>query len=135
MVRAREALDRYGNAKAIVLARVILVVRTVLNPLAGTVGVPARTFTVWQVAGRLIWSVGVTLASYVLGSRIPNIDHYLLPIVVVMVVLTLVPVALELRRSRGPRPPTGRPAQPSTRRSRCPSSCPPPPSAWSALAC
>lgn len=53
MVRAREALDRYGNAKAIVLARVIPVVGTVLNPLAGTVGVPASTFTVWQVAGRL----------------------------------------------------------------------------------
>ncbi len=24
-------------------------IRTVLDPLAGTVGVPARTFTLWQV--------------------------------------------------------------------------------------
>jgi len=47
--RARAALDRYGAAKAIVLARVIPLVRTVLNPLAGTVGVPVRTFT---LAGR-----------------------------------------------------------------------------------
>jgi membrane-associated protein len=44
--RARVALDRYGAAKAIVLARFIPLVRTVLNPLAGTVGVPVRTFTV-----------------------------------------------------------------------------------------
>jgi membrane-associated protein len=100
VARARVALDRYGTAKAIVLARFIPVVRTVLNPLAGTVGVPARTFTTWQVVGGLAWSLGVTLAGYALGFRIPDIDHYLLPIVAVIVVISLIPVALELRRAR-----------------------------------
>ena len=103
VLRARAALDRYGNAKAIVLARFIPVVRTVLNPLAGTVAVPARTFTLWQVVGGLVWSVGVTVAGYALGSRIPNVDHYLLPIVALIVVVSLVPVALELRRGRARR--------------------------------
>lgn len=51
--RAQAALERYGQPKAIVLARFIPVVRTVLNPLAGTVGVPVRTFTLWQVIGGL----------------------------------------------------------------------------------
>jgi membrane-associated protein len=103
VVRTREALDRYGTAKAIVLARFIPVVRTVLNPLAGTVGVPVGVFTLWQVVGGLIWALGVTLAGYALGSRIPDIDRYLLPIVGVIVLVSLVPVALELRRgpSRG----------------------------------
>jgi membrane-associated protein len=100
VVRTREALEKYGTAKAIVLARFIPVVRTVLNPLAGTVGVPARVFTLWQVVGGLIWSLGVTLAGYGLGSRIPNIDRYLLPIVGVIIVVSLIPVALELRRAR-----------------------------------
>jgi membrane-associated protein len=100
VLRTREALDRYGTAKAIVLARFIPVVRTVLNPLAGTVGVPVRVFTLWQVVGGLVWSLGVTLAGYGLGSRIPNIDQYLLPIVAVIIVLSLIPVVLELRRSR-----------------------------------
>jgi membrane-associated protein len=100
VVRTREALDRYGTPKAIVLARFIPVVRTVVNPLAGTVGVPMRTFTTWQVAGGLLWSLGVTLAGYALGSRIPNIDRYLLPIVAVIIVVSLIPVALELRRGR-----------------------------------
>jgi len=62
--------------------------------------VPVRTFTVWQVAGGLLWSFGVTLAGYALGSRIPNVDRYLLPIVAVIVVVSLIPVALELRRAR-----------------------------------
>ena len=100
VTRSRAALERYGAGRAIVLARFIPLVRTVLNPLAGTVGVPARTFTFWQVLGGVVWSAGVILAGYALGSRIPNVDTYLLPIIAVIVVLSLVPVLLELRRSR-----------------------------------
>jgi membrane-associated protein len=98
--RSRVALDRYGAGKAIVLARFIPLVRTVLNPMAGTVGVPVRVFTFWQIVGGLIWSIGLTLAGYALGSRIPNVDKYLLPIVAVIIAISLVLVALEVRRAR-----------------------------------
>jgi membrane-associated protein len=100
ILSAQRAIDRYGAPRAIVLARFIPVVRTVVNPLAGAIGVPARTFTVWQVAGGLVWSVGITLAGYELGSRISNIDHYLLPVIAIIVVVSLIPVALELWRHR-----------------------------------
>ncbi|MGZ4657456.1 MAG: DedA family protein [Blastococcus sp.] len=100
VVRSREALERYGTGKAIMLARFIPIVRTVLNPMAGTVGVRLGVFTLWQVIGGLIWSLGVTLAGYALGSRIPSIDKYLLPIIAVIIALSLIPVALEVRRSR-----------------------------------
>ena len=100
MERAEAALDRYGPPKAIVLARFIPVVRTVLNPVAGALRVPASTFTTWQVVGGIVWSMGVTLAGYGLGSRIPNVDKYLLPIVAAVVVVSVLPVALELRRER-----------------------------------
>lgn len=62
LTRAEELFGRYGHAKAIVLARFIPVVRTVLNPLAKILAVPARTFAVWQVLGGLLWSIGITLA-------------------------------------------------------------------------
>jgi membrane-associated protein len=61
---------------------------------------PARSCTVWQVLGGLLWSLGLTLAGYALGPRIPDVQHYLLPIVAVIVVVSLLPVALELLRSR-----------------------------------
>lgn len=99
--RSDAALRRYGHAKAIVLARFIPLVRTVLNPLAGTVHLPTRTFTLWQAVGGTIWALGVTVAGYLLGSSIPGIDTYLLPIIGLVVVLSLIPVARELRRSRG----------------------------------
>ena len=98
LARGHAALERYGPGRAIVLARFIPVVRTVVNPLAGVLAVPVRVFTIWQVAGGLVWSLGVTLAGYALGSHIPNIDHYLLPIVAAVVVLSLIPIAVELRR-------------------------------------
>jgi membrane-associated protein len=98
--RAEELLARYGHGKAIVLARFIPVVRTVLNPMAGILDVPTRTFIIWQIAGGLLWSVGVVVAGYLLGSTIPGVDQYLLPVIAVIVVLSLVPIALELRRAR-----------------------------------
>ncbi|GAB2965787.1 DedA family protein [Amycolatopsis acidiphila] len=98
--RAREALENYGVGKAVVLARFIPLVRTVLNPLAGALGVPTKAFTLWQVFGGLVWSLGVTLAGYLLGSQIPSIDTYLLPIIAVIVLLSLIPVARELLRAR-----------------------------------
>ena len=98
--RAEELLERYGYAKAIVLARFVPVVRTVLNPMAGALNVPVRTFTVWQVIGGLVWSLGLTLGGYALGSSIPNVDRYLLPIIAVIVLVSLTPLAAELYRSR-----------------------------------
>jgi len=98
--RAEELLERYGYAKAIVLARFVPVVRTVLNPMAGALRVPVRTFTIWQVTGGLAWSLGLTLAGYALGSSVPNVDRYLLPMVAVIVALSLIPLASEVYRSR-----------------------------------
>ena len=98
--RVTEAVERYGAAKAIVLARFIPVVRTVMNPMAGVIGIPARVFTLWQIVGGLLWSVGVTLAGFWLGSRITGIDKYLLPIIAVVVLVSLLPVGWEVVKMR-----------------------------------
>jgi membrane-associated protein len=98
--RAEAMFTRYGHGKAIVLARFIPIVRTVLNPLAGILSVPAKEFALWQVVGGLVWTVGVTLAGYVLGASVPGIDQYLLPVIAVIVIVSLIPVGLELWRGR-----------------------------------
>lgn len=107
--RVTEVIDRYGPAKAIVLARFIPVVRTVMNPMAGMIGISARLFTRWQVLGGLVWSIGVTLTGFWLGSQITGIDSYLLPIIAVVVLISLLPVVVELlkarRRNRAPTAP------------------------------
>ena len=112
IARAEEILAKYGHAKAIVIARFIPVVRTVLNPLAGAVGVPTRTFAIWQIAGGTLWSAGLVIGGYVLGNSIPNVDKYLLPIVAVIFIVSVVPVGLEILRSRKDKTATA--ADPST---------------------
>ncbi|MEU1087753.1 DedA family protein [Streptomyces sp. NPDC005576] len=104
--RAEELLDRYGHAKAIVLARFVPIVRTVLNPLAGALNVPARVFTLWQIVGGMVWTAGLVLAGYGLGSSVPNVDRYLLPIVALVVLVSLTPLAVEVIRRRGSGKPT-----------------------------
>ncbi len=98
--RAEIYLARYGYGRAIVLDRFIPVVRTVLNPLAGMVHVPARVLTLWQIVDGLVWSVGVVRAGFSMRSHIRNVDRYLLPIVPLIVVVSLIPVALEVLRAR-----------------------------------
>jgi len=101
--RAHAAMDRFGVRRAIVLARFIPVVRTVINPVAGAAGIPAGIFTLWQAIGGLAWTVGVTMAGYALGSRISGIDRYLLPGVAVIVAASLIPVLIEVLRRRATR--------------------------------
>ncbi|MEU1167546.1 hypothetical protein ABZ372_47755, partial [Streptomyces sp. NPDC005921] len=74
--------------------------RTVLHPAAGALGVPVRTFTLWQIVGGVLWSQSFVLAGYALGSSFSGIDHYLLPLVGVIVVLSLLPLLAQARRRR-----------------------------------
>ncbi|MDT7568788.1 MAG: rane-associated protein [Pseudonocardiales bacterium] len=100
MTRAAGLLQHYGHRRAVVIARFIPVVRTVLSPVAGALGVPPRTFALWQTVGGLLWTVGLILAGHALGASVPNVDRYLLPAISAIVVLSLIPVALEIARAR-----------------------------------
>ncbi|MER7812649.1 DedA family protein [Streptomyces sp900116325] len=99
VARAEELLGRYGHGKATMACRLIRVVRTVLDPVAGTVRVPARTFALWQVRGGPVWTVGLVLGGYVLGSTVPDVGHHLLPLVAAIVAVSPLPLALEVLRA------------------------------------
>lgn len=99
--RTRLVMERYGETKAVLLARVIPIVRTFINPMMGTIQMPARQFAVANVGGGVLWSLGVTLLGYGLGSSI-NIDKYILPITFVVIVLSLLPILFEARKHRHP---------------------------------
>ncbi|MFC4031584.1 DedA family protein [Streptomyces polygonati] len=100
VARVEEMLSRYGYGKAIALGRFVPMLRTVLSPAAGALGVPVRTFTIWQTVGALAWSQSLVLAGYALGTSVPHIDHYLLPLVAFIVVVSLLPLLVEIRRAR-----------------------------------
>ena len=98
--RTKEHLEKYGTAKAVILARFVPVVRTLMNPLVGVAEVDRGVFTAANVVGGVLWGAGVSIAGFILGKSISNVDRYLLPIIAVIVVVSLIPIALEVRRNR-----------------------------------
>jgi len=97
ILRAQAFYEKHGG-KAIVLARFIPIVRTFAPIVAGIGTMHYPRFLAFNLVGGLLWAVGVTLAGYFLGSAIPDIDRYLLPIVVLIVIVSVTPAALHLLR-------------------------------------
>lgn len=97
--RTATYLERYGAGRAVLLARFIPVVRTLMNPLAGVTEMDSREFALYNVVGGVVWAAGVTVAGFFLGKSIPNVDHYLLPIIALIVIVSLIPIALEIRKA------------------------------------
>jgi membrane-associated protein len=97
--KARHYFDRYG-AKTIVLARFVPIVRTFANPIAGVAEMPVREFTIFNIAGAALWTFSVTMLGYALGKLIPSAEDHLILIEAIIIVLSLVPVAIEVVRTR-----------------------------------
>lgn len=99
VVATEKWLRKYGTGRAIILARFVPVVRTLINPLCGIVGIPARTFFLWNVVGAIIWTQLVMGLGYLLGERLKgSIDTYLLPIIGLIIFISLLPVFVEIFR-------------------------------------
>ena len=99
--KAQGYFDRHGS-KTIVLARFVPIVRTFAPIVAGVGKMPYRTFVTFNLIGALLWAVGVTTLGYTAGNAIgaDNIDKYLLPIILVIIAVSFIPVAIEVRRER-----------------------------------
>jgi membrane-associated protein len=101
--KAEHYFNKFGPAKAVILARFIPIVRTFLNPVAGVLEMPARQFFVYNAIGGVLWTEGILLVGYLLAERlsaVPNIDRYLLPAVALIVVISMLPIFIEIYRTR-----------------------------------
>jgi membrane-associated protein len=99
LLKAQAFYEKHGG-KAIVLARFIPVVRTFATVIAGAAGMNYRRFLFYNVAGGVGWVVSMCLLGYLLGSRIDNIDRYILPVVGGIILLSVLPAVLHLHRER-----------------------------------
>ena len=94
-------LMKYGLGKALILSHFIPFVRTLINPLCGIIGIPAKIFFIWNIIGSYIWTVSLITAGYLLGERLEgSVDKYLLPIVALIIALSLAPIAIEFLKNR-----------------------------------
>ena len=99
VVATEKWLRKYGTGKAIVLARFVPFIRTLLNPMCGVVGISAKKFFIWNVVGGLIWTELVIGLGFILGEKLEgSVDKYLLPAVGLIILASLTPVIIELFR-------------------------------------
>jgi len=99
---AKNFYEKYG-AKTIVMSRFLPVVRSFAPIVAGAADMDYRTFLFYNVVGGTCWALGLTGLGYALGSLIPNVDHYLLPLIGAIIILSFLPpvihVLMERRKS------------------------------------
>ena len=96
---AQRFYQRHGG-KTLILARFIPAVRTFAPIAAGMAEMEYRKFLSFNVIGGMIWAMGMTLAGYWLGRLIPGVDKYLLPIVAGIIVVSVLPGLLHLRKRK-----------------------------------
>ena len=95
--KAHIFFERFGG-RAVVLARFVPIVRTFVPVIAGVAHMRYRVFVLYNLLGALLWGVGVTLLGFWLGQYEwvgENIDV----IFIVIVLISLVPVAVELLKA------------------------------------
>jgi membrane-associated protein len=90
-------LRKYGTGKALVLARFVPFVRTLINPMCGVIGLEIKQFRVWNIVGGVIWTEFVLGLGYALGDVLKgSVDKYLLPVIALIIAISLIPVFVEL---------------------------------------
>ena len=101
VVQTEKWLAKYGIGKALLLARFIPFVRTLINPVVGIIGIPTKVFIFWNILGAIVWTDGILLLGYLLGEKIEgSIDKYLLPIIGLIIAVSLLPILFEFYRER-----------------------------------
>jgi membrane-associated protein len=95
IVKAQAFYEKYGK-KTIILCRFIPFVRTVAPIMAGVGLMNSKSFTLYNVVGGALWAVGMTSLGYFLGSTIPNIEKYIIPIVLGIILISVIPVLTKL---------------------------------------
>ena len=97
--RTHEFYERHG-AKTIVIARFVPIVRTFAPVVAGVGAMRYRRFVTYNVVGGVGWVTSMTWGGYLLGQTIPDISRHIHIVVIVVILLSMIPIAVEILRAR-----------------------------------
>jgi membrane-associated protein len=103
LIRAENFYKKYG-ASTIILARFVPIIRTFAPIVAGVGKMEYKKFLSFNVLGGLLWSVVITFAGYILPTLFPSAEKYLTWIVLLIIVVSLIPPALQFLKEIKNRP-------------------------------
>lgn len=93
--KAHSFYEKYGK-KTIILARFMPGIRTFAPILAGVGQMNYRVFFSYNLIGGFLWGIGLPFLGFYLGNTIPDIDKYLVPIILLIIFLSILPTAIHI---------------------------------------
>jgi membrane-associated protein len=88
----------YGDhgGKTVLFAQFIPILRTFAPVVAGISKMDKKRFQLFNVIGAVLWVTIICLLGFWLGKKVPNIDKYLLPVVILTTVFSFAPAGWHL---------------------------------------
>ena len=73
------------------VAHFIPIVRSFAPVTAGAGKMDYKQFVIYDAIGDIAWAASITLLGYYVGSRIPGVEHYIEPVLIGIILVTLLP--------------------------------------------
>jgi len=86
--QAEAFYEKYGS-KTMLVAHFVPIVRTFAPAVAGVARMNYKQFFIFDAIGDTAWAIIVVLIGYWVGTKVPNLDHYILLAVAAVVIITL----------------------------------------------
>jgi len=86
--------------QSLILARFIPAVRCFVPIIAGVGNMEYKSFFTYNSIGGLLWGILVPTLGYTLGKTVPNIDKYLLPIILLIAFISVLPVLIPYLKAK-----------------------------------
>lgn len=100
--KAKVFYEKYGG-KAIILARFMPGIRTFAPILAGVGKMRYADFLAFNIIGGALWGIGLPLLGYYLGNVVPNIDKYIVLIVLLIIFISVSPMIWHVLKDKSTR--------------------------------
>jgi len=90
ILRAEEFYEKHGS-KTMLIAHFVPIVRSFVPITAGAGRMPLTSYIIYDAVGDTVWAAAITSFGYFVGSRVPGIDRYVEPVLIVGVLVLLIP--------------------------------------------
>lgn len=95
IARAEKFYEKYGT-KTMLISHFVPVVRSFAPVTAGAGRMDYKQFFIFDAIGIIVWATLITLLGYFVGSRIPSIENYIEPVLIIIVLVFLTPTLIHI---------------------------------------
>lgn len=93
--RTSDFYEKYGRM-TVIIGRFVPIVRTFAPILAGVAKMNYRKFLFYNIIGAILWAIGMALLGFFLGLSVPGIEKYILPIILLIIFLSVLPIIFNI---------------------------------------